>query len=254
MMVIEANYVDGGGTANALRMTAAQWTALQDSYCVGDLVMPCCSAPAVPKLSANGRPFFAHASGSCSTSEESLWHMTAKTLVRSVLENLGCQAFEEKPGEHGTNKWQADVWAERGPVKLAVEIQSSYQSLRTYRARQEKYQAAGIQALWLLRSDRYMTLTKSMAKERLRVEFGGQFPAEGHFWPCVSDIPIARLGLDPELIVSGAGFFSATVPDLLEAVLTGRFLCVDGLWCIDNLDAMHQAAKMARDCTADRSR
>ncbi|WP_425288244.1 competence protein CoiA [Pectobacterium betavasculorum] len=252
VMVIEACYLDGSGSANAMRMTHAQWIALQDSYRVGELVMPCCSAPAIPKLSANGRPFFAHAGGSCSTSEESLWHMTAKTLIRSALEDLGCNASEEKAGEHGTNRWQADVWAERGPVKLAVEIQRSYQSLRAYRDRQEKYSAAGVQALWLLRADRYLTLTKSMGKERLRTEFGGKFPAAGHFGPCLSDIPVARLELDPEPAISGAGFFSSTVSGLLDAVLAGRFRCVDGLWCIDNLDTMHQAAQISRARAAGR--
>lgn len=252
VMVIEANHADGSGTTNALRMTTWQWSELQRSYQVGDLIMPCCAAPAIPKLSANGHPFFAHAGGACSTSEESLWHMTAKTLVRSVLEDLGCQATEEVPGKHGSSKWQADVWAERGPVKLAIEIQRSYQSLRAYRERQERYRVAGVKALWLLRSDRYMTLTKSMGKERLRTEFGGRFPPAGHIGPCLSDIPVARLELDPDPAITGAGFFSATVPDLLEAVLTGRFICSDGLWCIDNLDAMHRAARMARDRAAGR--
>ena len=29
-----------------------------------------------------------------------------------------------------------------------------------------------------------------------------------------------------------------------------RFLCVDGLWCIDNLDAMSRAAQLARERAA----
>ncbi|MGJ3591913.1 hypothetical protein [Stutzerimonas stutzeri] len=47
-----------------------------------------------------------------------------------------------------------------------------------------------------------------------------------------------------------AGFFTASLPDLLEAVLSDRFLCVDGLWCIDNLDAMSRAAQLARERAA----
>lgn len=107
---------------------------------MGDLLMPCCPAPAVPKLSP-GHPFFAHAGagGDCSTSEESQWHLAAKILVRSVLENLGCRATLEESGVGNSGRWQADVWAERDGVKLAVEIQRSYQSLRDYRRRQEPY-------------------------------------------------------------------------------------------------------------------
>lgn len=246
IMVIEARFADGRGVANALRMTSAQWMELQASYQMGELLMPCCPAPAVPKLSPNGHPFFAHAGGACSTSEESQWHLAAKILVRSVLENLGCRATLEESGVGNSGRWQADVWAVRDGVKLAVEIQRSYQSLRDYRRRQERYRIEGIKALWLMRRDRYMTLTKSTAKERLRAEFGGKFPPEGSFGPCLTDLPVAQLQLDPEPSVRGAGFFSATIPQLLEAALTDRFLCIDGLWCIDNLDTMLRIAEQSR--------
>ncbi|OFC26839.1 hypothetical protein AN467_17770 [Pseudomonas aeruginosa] len=55
-----------------------------------------------------------------------------------------------------------------------------------------------------------------------------------------------QLQLDPEPGVRGAGFFSATIPQLLEAALTDRLLCIDGLWCIDNLDAMLRIAEQSR--------
>ncbi|MCF7223870.1 competence protein CoiA [Marilutibacter chinensis] len=253
-MVVEAKYADGTGVVNALRMVPAEWRELQRAYRIGDLVMPCCPSPAIPKVSANGHPFFAHASGACSSSKESQWHLTAKILVRSELENLGCRASIEEPGSGVAGRWQADVLAERGKVNLAVEIQRSYQSLRDYCDRQQRYSAAGVQALWLLRDDRYRTLINSMGKERLRTEFGGKFPPSGHFNPCLPGIPVARLELEPEPMISGAGFFSARVPQLLDAALNGRFMWVDGLWCIDNLDAMRMAAQQSRDRAAARQR
>ena len=247
VMVIEAAYASGIGTANALRMSATQWQELQRTYRVGDLLMPCCDAPAVPKISANGHPFFAHLGGACSTSEESQWHIAAKAHVRSALEDLGCKASMEFPGSGNAGRWQANVWGERNGVKLAVEIQRSYQSLSDYRKRQQRYHSEGIKALWLLRTERYETLITSMAKDRLRTEFGGKFPPSGHFGPCVSDLPVAILELDPVPAVKGAGFFVATLPSLLEAVLSQRFLCIDGLWCIDNLDSMNRATQLARE-------
>ncbi|CAM5315867.1 hypothetical protein SSTU70S_06409 [Stutzerimonas stutzeri] len=186
-MVIEAAYADGTGVANALRMSQVQWHELQRNYRVGDLQMPCCSAPAVPKVSANGYPFFAHLGGACTTSEESQWHLAAKILVRSVLEDLGCRASVEMPGSGDAGRWQADVWGERNGVRLAVEIQRSYQSLRDYRKRQGRYSDEGVKSLWLLGQERYSTLAKSMGKERLRTEFGGKFPPGGHFGPCLPD-------------------------------------------------------------------
>lgn len=219
---------------------------LQVSYQIGDLLMPCCVSPAIPKISPNGHQFFSHASGACSSSEESQWHQAAKLLVRSTLEQFGCKASVEEPGAGTKGRWQADVWAVRGSDALTIEIQRSYQTLREYRHRQERYRADGIQALWLLRADRYLTLVRSMGKERLRTELGGKFPPEGHFGPCLADIPEAQLELEPDPLVRGAGLFAATLPQLLHAVLNGRFVWIDGLWCIDNLDAMKLAAQQDR--------
>ncbi len=251
MQFVEARRADGGHPVNALRMTRVQWDQLQCTYQVGDLLMPCCDAAAIPKTSPNGYPFFAHASGACSTSEESQWHLASKQAVAGVLEQLGCKATIEEPGSGEAGRWQADVWSVRGNVKLAVEVQRSYQHLREYRRRQERYRAGGVRALWLLQEDRYKTLLGSMGKERFRTELGGVFPAAGHFGPCLADIPVARLAFDPDPAVSGAGFFKATLRQLLEAVLDGRFLCIDGLWCIDNLDAMRQAVTDYRKLNAD---
>jgi competence protein CoiA len=246
-MIIEANRADGSGVVNAHRMLRESWLDLQRTYTVGELVMPCCSAPAVPKISANGYPFFAHASGTCGTSEESHWHLAAKQVVRVALEELGLTAVLEEPGRSDESRWQADVWVDQGEVQLAVELQRSYQSLRDYRDRQERYRAAGVRAVWLAREDRYSTLVRSMGKERLRSEFGGRFPASGHISPCLPDIPVARLALEPAALVTGAGFFTATLPDFLRAVLEGRFVWIDGLWCIDNLEAMQAAAASERN-------
>lgn len=75
----------------------------------------------------------------------------------------------------------------------------------------------------------------------------GKFPSAGHFGPCLSDLPVAMLELDPAPTVKGAGFFNATLPNILEAVLSERFLCINGLWCIDNLDSMNNAARLSRE-------
>jgi competence CoiA-like predicted nuclease len=226
---------------NALSMTATEWDTLQRTYAVGELLMPCCNGAAIPKVSPNGHPHFAHASGACSASEESQWHQAAKHTVRATLESLGCVATVEEPGQGTAGRWQADVWGERGATRIAVEIQHSYQHLRDYRARQQKYTEAGIRTLWLLRQDRYLTLLRSMMKERQRKEFGGKWPFERHEGTCVADIPVARLDLDEAgaAKVTGGGFFLESLPATLEAVMTGRFLCIDGWWRIDNLGATH---------------
>lgn len=64
------------------------------------------------------------------------------------------------------------------------------------------------------------------------------------------DVPFAWLEQEPEPIVGGAFFFSATVAELLDAALSDRFVWVDGMWCIDNLDAMNAAAQAERERNA----
>jgi len=207
------------------------WSELQRDYRVGDLVMRCCAGAAIPKTSANGNPFFAHAAGACTSSPESQWHLAAKALVHGELEQLGCSCEQEAPGRHGDHRWQADVYAERDGVKLAVEIQHSYQHLRDYRARQARYDAAGVRCLWLLTLPRYKTLIMSSAKHRIRTEFGGTMPGPS-IAPCLRELPVAFLTLDDDAVVSGAGGLRASVPDVLAAVLEGRFQWVEGNWRI----------------------
>lgn len=246
---VEAHWVTGGAV-NALRMSPADWDHLQRSYTVGQLIMPCCKGAAVPKVSPNGLQFFAHASGACSESEESQWHLAAKHTVRATLEALGCVATLEAPGMGALGRWQADVWGERGEVRIAVEIQRSYQHLRDYVDRQAKYREAGIRTVWLLRMDRYRTLIHSMGKERWRAD--PHSPDIERTGSCHPDIPMAILGLDEagDAKVTGASAFQATLPELLEAVMTDRFLWLEGLWCIDNLDSMKERMRQIREANA----
>lgn len=242
----EARRADGLGSIRASEMTPTQWDQLQKSYRVGELLMPCCQDSAIPKVSPNGYRHFSHAGGACSSSEESQWHVSAKGHVLSSLLSLGCEAGLEVPGKGSGGRWQADVWGELGNVKLAVEVQRSYQHLRTYRDRQAKYRDAGVNVLWILRQDRYVTLTTAMSKERLREEFGGRWPASGHFSPCLPEVPVVWLDVENEPTARGAGFFSAQLSVLLKSVFEGRFLWSDGLWCIDNLESMRERAAEAR--------
>ena len=240
---VEALHVNGG-VVNALRMTPSEFDTLQRTYTLGELLMPCCKGAAVPKVSPNGHPHFAHASGACSASEESQWHQSAKHAVRTALETLGCVATLEEPGTGVTGRWQADVWGVRGDIRIAVEIQHSYQHLRDYQDRQAKYREAGIKTVWLLRQDRYRTLIMSLAKAKWRADPHNQPPER--IGACHPDLPMAilTLGAAGDAKVTGASAFEATLLELLDAVLNDRFLCLEGLWCIDNLDTMKERMRL----------
>jgi competence protein CoiA len=123
---------DGQGVVDATTLDTEAWRSLQTTYRLGELVMPCCDAPAVPKLSPNGLPYFAHVGNGCQTSPESQWHVQAKQLVRDTARDLGFVADLERPGHTGRWRWCADVWIEADGAPFVIELQHSYQHLRDY--------------------------------------------------------------------------------------------------------------------------
>lgn len=77
-------------------------------------------------------------------------------------------SFADGRGVANALHMTADKW---------LALQAGYQVgelLMPCRRRQERDRSEGIRALWLMRSDRYLTLVKSIGKARLRTEFGGQ--------------------------------------------------------------------------------
>lgn len=74
---MDTSYARKATSQEALRATdlsSAEWMRLQEGYRLGEFLMPCCDAPAVPKTSPLGLQFFAHAAGQCGGAPESIWH------------------------------------------------------------------------------------------------------------------------------------------------------------------------------------
>lgn len=118
-----------------------------------DLTMTCCTQRAVPKRSARGLPFFAHARRhDCATAPESEFHLHAKVMIAQAVAAAGWHADLEVPGlTPDAEGWRADVLATRGRARIAFEIQRSSQTIQQIRERQLKYARSGIRGLWLLR-------------------------------------------------------------------------------------------------------
>ncbi len=123
--------------------------------------MACCGADAVLKTTAQGTQFFAHKSksSSCSVSDgESRDHQFAKYVVCRTLHELGWNVQTEKRGSTPDGRiWVADVYAEKGKTKVAVEIQWSPQSFVDTQLRQQAYQQSGVRGLWLIRDPKGKT-------------------------------------------------------------------------------------------------
>ena len=214
----------------ASSLSTNDWAALKASYSIGDFTMPCCAAVAIPKTSPNGRNFFAHHFGECTTAPESKWHLDAKQLVAFHLRSAGIECLPEKEGGTSGRNWIADIFFTFDGRQVALELQHSYQSLAQYRERQQRYQNSGVECYWLLYGPRYNTLILSMSKWRIKHEFNGKIPKPG-FFGCVSDLPVAFLETEPSIVVRGA-HLGATLHDWLTSILAKRFQWKDGAWLV----------------------
>jgi competence CoiA-like predicted nuclease len=124
-----------------------QWDALKAQSLDDPLAfkMPCCASRAVLKTSMNGLQFFAHYSDECATAPETIWHVEAKDLVFGALKLFGLDPRSEVVGGTGKDRWRADVYVEMGDRKVAIELQRSYQHLREFVRRQERYERYGVE-------------------------------------------------------------------------------------------------------------
>nr|WP_256557955.1 competence protein CoiA family protein [Marinobacterium sedimentorum] len=196
--------------------------------------MPCCGAAAVPKTSSNFLKFFAHYSEECSTSPESQWHIKAKDEIVTFLKLFDIEAKLEQSGESRLGSWKADVYFEIESRKVAIEIQHSYQHLRDYLKRQLRYSSANVECYWILYRPRYITLTTSISKYRIKHEFGGEIPSEGLF-PCIPELPLVALdvGKDSSSIIGAAGL-NSSVENFLYSILEHKFIYQQdrGAWIV----------------------
>ena len=228
-------FTKAGEKIVAAELEEEVWDFLKASYTVGDFTMPCCPSAAIPKTSMNGVHFFAHQFGECTSAPESKWHVEAKQLVASEVRAMGLECDIEKDGRPLGLNWIADTFFVYEGRQIVVELQHSYQTFSKYRDRQKRYGECGIECYWLLYRPRYLTVTKSMCRWRIKHEFGGKFPDQG-LGPCVSDIPIAFMETEPAAVVRGAGVraLGLDLREWLTSILERRFSWNDGTWVVSN--------------------
>lgn len=220
-----------GGSIIASNIPSPVWESWKGSSGEHGLRMECCGAIAVAKTSPNGVQFFAHISNECATAPETVWHIGAKALVVDGMRRLGATCSEEV-FEGGDRPWKADVLVQWAGRRIAIEIQRSYQHLRDFERRQQRYRDADVECVWLLPRDAYHRLAKATGRVRLKEEFGGRFPASGSIGPCLRHLPVASLH-DPERAeIAGAGLFRVTLDAWCRAILERQFQWYDGLWMI----------------------
>lgn len=118
------------------------------------LRMPCCSALVTLKTSKLGTQFFAHkVRDRCTAPAETEEHRCLKQMAVDAARRNGWIARTEEIGRtHSGEEWRADVLAEKGSVRVAVEIQWSRQTFEETHRRQRQYAQSKVRCLWLVRS------------------------------------------------------------------------------------------------------
>lgn len=167
--------------------------------------MPCCQSRAVLKTSSNGLPFFSHLSDECATAPETVWHIEGKDLVYGALKLFGVNPRSEVPGGTGKDRWKADIYFEHGDRKVAIELQRSYQHLRDFVRRQERYARYGVECYWLLRHSVATTVGDAIMKKRWKEDFGKKMPPAGHMINTTSAFywGVLTPGDDPTIVTPG---------------------------------------------------
>ncbi|MEF2270550.1 competence protein CoiA family protein [Janthinobacterium sp. LS2A] len=216
---------------NAADYASSDWEALKLCTQLGDFILPCCEAPAVLKTSIRGVPFFAHLTDECATAPETKWHKAGKTTVLAALRGLGIEGWDEAPGQTAAgDKWKADVLFSHNGRTIAIELQRSYQHLRDFTRRQERYKASGVECYWLVRLETFRTLVKATGPLLLKRDYGNKWPEEGIGTGSLPELPVAMLDTDSEGHVDFGGMQSATVPAWLDGILNGSYQYRQGSW------------------------
>ena len=124
------------------------------------------------------------------------------------------------------HRWKADVYFEQGNQKVALEIQHSYQHYREYQKRQVRYMTSGVLCYWVLYKKRFVTLSKSIAKDRLRNEFRGEWPSDPDTVKGLGQhaaIPVVWLDPEDSQPIKAQGAFASDINHWLRSLLTGDF-------------------------------
>lgn len=220
-----------GRPVDAGMYSSGDWEALKQVVQLGDFVMPCCKAPAVLKTSVNGLQFFSHFSDECATAPETLWHQAGKVAVLAALDGLGIMGHDEVSGQSPyKGAWKADVLFSVDGRNIAIELQHSYQHLRDFTRRQERYVASGVECYWLVRKEVFVTLSGATARLLLKRDFGGRFPPGGIGTGMLPELPVAMLLDEGDRPVCFGLGRAAELSAWLTGIMNGTYQYRGGSW------------------------
>ncbi|WP_246185218.1 hypothetical protein [Pandoraea morbifera] len=111
-----------------------------------------------------------------------------------------------------------------------IELQRSYQHLRDFIRRQERYSASAVECYWLVRKENFRTLGKATSRLLLKRDFGNEFPQGGIGTGMLPELPVAMLDTEDSQLVLFGGLKMATVSTWLAGILNGTYQYRGGSW------------------------
>jgi hypothetical protein len=115
------------------------------------VIMPCCGARGHLKNNGKGTKFFAHNRGTskdCLLRTETADHRLAKEIILLASRDSGFDAYPE----YAKRNWRADVFAEKGDLKIAFEVQVSNQTSEITLDRQILRLNDGVKSCWFFKN------------------------------------------------------------------------------------------------------
>lgn len=128
------------------------------------------------------------------------------------------------------DKWEADVLFSAGGRTIVIELQRSYQHLRDFTRRQERYAASAVECYWLVRKEMFITLGKATSRLLLKRDFSNVFPIGGIGTGMLPELPVAMLDTEGEQRVLFGAFKSATAQTWLDGILNDAYQYRGGSW------------------------
>ena len=129
-----------------------QWEELKKEIKRNNLTvyLSCCGGKGFLRTSKLGLKHFAHKKSEhiCDWKPESPEHLWIKKAIIEGCIAAGWSAVPEFSGD----TWRADVYAYKGNVKIAFEVQWSPQTYEETRYRQERYKTSGVRGCWFFRT------------------------------------------------------------------------------------------------------
>ena len=151
-------------------------------------------------------------------------------ILRSIRA-LDVDAKLEQPMSGNAGRLVADVLIDVPGRPVALEIQHSYQTLREYLMRQQKYTSLGIANYWLLYKPRYLTLTTKICQQKLRTKFSNRVPKDAPFPSgLLQDLPIAVVEHEHSGTAVRGANLQVTLEKWLRSVINGSFTFIDDHW------------------------